>query len=351
MMTDLHTVVIGAGAAGLSVSALLSRKAVAHVLLEQADQAGGLYMGLHPDLQLLSPPAYNALPEMALPHRNGEIGAGQFADYLRGYIQAMQPPLVLSVRVSRIAKKNAGYEVCSEAGQVFTCKNVVVATGMASYPKLLDFPLPEAVEYQAARDWQGVDYYAGKRVLIVGSGISAVELAELLAGTTEVTLAVNRTMATMPLLWLGVNFHYFIRPLEWLPKALLPNLCRGRFRERAVVRHGGDFLHNGQVRLVELMGQKRNTGYTLLKPEELTEFDVVINATGYYYESEFLPGDVARAENGNVLTRSCESLSHPGLFMIGHPCAGGIDSPFLRGIRRDAYRIARRITKQGEKSV
>ncbi len=345
MSTSIQTVVVGAGPAGLAVSTLLSHHSKSHLVLEQSHRAGGLYMSLHSDLNLLSPHMYNALPEMALPSGDGEITAGQFASYLRDYIEEMRPPLLLSAQMSAIVKTRSGFEVRLVNGDVFVCKNVVVATGMSSFPKPLGISLPEAVLLQSAREWKGVDYYSGKRVLIVGSGISAIEIAELLTGSAEVTLAVNRPVSTMPLFWFGVNFHHFIRPLELLPKAWMPHLCRGRFRERSVVRYGPDFLHNGEVRLVE-MGDNMNTSYPALRLDELGQYDVVINATGYYYDTSFLPDNVARAKNGNVLTRSCESLSHPGLFMIGHPCAGGIDSPFLRGIRRDAYRIAGKISTQ-----
>jgi len=73
------------------------------------------------------------------------------------------------------------------------------------------------------------------------------------------------------------------------------------------------------------------------------EVDVIVVATGYRYETPFLPPEVRRAPAGHPIANGCESPDWPGLFFIGAPCARRINSEFLRGIASDAVRVAERI--------
>ena len=74
--------------------------------------------------------------------------------------------------------------------------------------------------------------------------------------------------------------------------------------------------------------------------------DTIINCCGYRYDDSLLPRDIQRNGSGNVTTRRNQSLSHARLFLLGYRCANSIDSGFLRGIRRDAHRIAASIASE-----
>jgi hypothetical protein len=73
---------------------------------------------------------------------------------------------------------------------------------------------------------------------------------------------------------------------------------------------------------------------------------VIVAATGYRYETPFLPAEVVRAPGGHPLTERCESPDWPGLFFVGAPCARKLDSEFLRGIASDAEFVARQIAQR-----
>ncbi len=72
-------------------------------------------------------------------------------------------------------------------------------------------------------------------------------------------------------------------------------------------------------------------------------FDLVVLATGFRFDTPFLPPEVARAPAGHVLAKKGESISWPGLFLVGAPCAAHISSEFLRGVKKDAPLLAGRI--------
>ena len=76
------------------------------------------------------------------------------------------------------------------------------------------------------------------------------------------------------------------------------------------------------------------------------EVDVIVVATGYRYETPFLPTEVRRMPGGHPMTANCESPDWPGLFFVGAPCSRRIDSEFLRGIANDAIFVANRIRRK-----
>jgi hypothetical protein len=74
--------------------------------------------------------------------------------------------------------------------------------------------------------------------------------------------------------------------------------------------------------------------------------DRVIHATGFRFATPFLPPEVRRARAGHVEARHGESVSWPGLFVVGTPCAAHVNSEFLRGIAKDAPQVAERIKER-----
>jgi hypothetical protein len=51
-----------------------------------------------------------------------------------------------------------------------------------------------------------------------------------------------------------------------------------------------------------------------------------------------------------VLARQAESVSWPGLFVVGTPCADRLDSEFLRGMARDAGTVSRKILERSRQA-
>ena len=79
-------------------------------------------------------------------------------------------------------------------------------------------------------------------------------------------------------------------------------------------------------------------------------FAGIVAATGYEFATPFLPAEVARAPAGHVMARQAESVSWPGLFVVGTPCADRLDSEFLRGMARDAATVSRTILKRSRQA-
>lgn len=360
MIAEYQVCVIGAGPAGLAVSSLFvqkmkerkvderqvkKRKKNDHIILEEKSFAGGTYAVAAPEMPLLSPVFFNSLPLIRYRPKGRKNNVKNYLQYLQGYILKIRPEIKFKTRIRKVSLHESGYRLESANGDFYLCDKLVVATGMSGFPKKLKFKIPAKLEVQTGLQWKGSEYYKGKNILIVGSGTSALEMAVLLADKANVFLAAYQPLRVIPLFFGGLNFHWIIRILELLPKQIFPMVCDGRFHEPAINQKIKAVIRSGKVRPVDPDNIKFTGNAIAMGDGRQQPLDILINCTGYTYNTDILPAGVKRHENGNVMTRKNESVSHPGLFLIGHPCSGGIDSKFLRGIYRDAKRIIKQLEK------
>ena len=182
--------------------------------------------------------------------------------------------------------------------------------------------------------------FQGSRVLIVGSGMSAFEIgSQLMDVAGRIDLSVRRYRAPFPTKRLGVELLYLVRPLEWVSQYTYKSMCAWHppANDKSLVA----WIKSGRVRV--LAPPIRIDGHTVgFADETRDDFDVIIWATGYRYETAFLPDSISA--NWKAVKR-CESRSWPNLFFVGFPCVRSSASAFIRGISEDARLIARRVAK------
>ncbi|MFG1650052.1 flavin-containing monooxygenase [Micromonospora sp. NPDC049275] len=232
--------VIGAGAAGLAAVKALRDAAVAVVCFEAADQVGGLWVYGAPDS-----PAYRTL------HLNTSRGRTEFADHpmpadwpdypdhtrVAGYLAdyadrfGLRDDIRLRHTVERVTRKPDGTWTVAATGPdgpvEVTVEAVVVANGHNRVPRLPSPPYPGAstAEQLHSHDYRGPEQLAGKRVLVVGGGNSAMDIAVDASYTAERTLlSLRRGVWVVPKYLLG-------RPSDTLNGALARRLP-WRLRQR-----------------------------------------------------------------------------------------------------------------------
>lgn len=333
--------ILGAGPAGLAMAALLRREDIPFRLVDQGTALGGAYARVHPELELGSPARFLALPLTPVPWPT-HIGAplikmGEFRQYLEDYARTHEIVPEYGKCLTRVdSVGHLSYRVHFQDGETLITQNVVCATGMASFPKRASGPLPRLDRQEMALDYRGSEAYRGERVLVIGSGTSATEIATALAQgpAQEVHVLVKQHFFLLkPKIW-GINIHYFLSIIEAFPPWAFRLYCEGHYRDPAIDYGFSEGVKSGRIRV--------HTSLESARAEE--PFDVGIEAVGYRYDSAYLPQAVERRPDGNVRTRRNESVSHAGIFTLGHPCAGGrSDSKFIRGIRREAPNIVRAI--------
>ena len=203
----VDAVVVGAGQAGLSASHHLLRRGVAHVLLDAGAAPGGAWRERWPTLTMARVNGVHDLPGASLGDappdaRASEVVAGYFARYEREqHLPVVRPVTVTSV--TRAGEAGAGgvgvgragparLVVRARDGRTWAARVVLNATGTWSRPFVPAWPGARsfAGEQLHTADYPGPAPFAGRRVVVVGGGISGVqllvEIAEV-AGTTWVT--------------------------------------------------------------------------------------------------------------------------------------------------------------------
>ena len=199
-MVDLpgatHTVVIGAGQAGLIMSHHLRQAGREHVVLDRRDQLGGGWRDRWDAFQLVTPNFVTGLP--GFPYADGDPDGYMTRDEIAGRVAAyageINAPVVLGTAVARLAfdpVSPARFLVETNRGTV-RAENVVVATGAFQAPRIPPSPFDPAIHQLHAHHYRNEAQLPPGGVLLVGSGQTGVQLAEELheAGRA-VTLSVG----------------------------------------------------------------------------------------------------------------------------------------------------------------
>src|SRR5580704_17895506 len=188
----------------------------------------------------------------------------RFVEYGKWYQRSVIPDLDQR-EVIRVEKDRNGFRIILHDGEVFHCHRVVVAAGIGSFARrpseFENVPSSLASHTSKHRDLR---VFAGKRVLILGSGQSALESAALLheRGAEPEVVARSRTIYWLQG-WASKTLHHrmgrFVRRLLYAPTdvgpagisqllarpdlvARLPRSLQDGLRKRAVRPAGARWL-------------------------------------------------------------------------------------------------------------
>jgi putative flavoprotein involved in K+ transport len=194
---SIHTVVIGAGQAGLIMSRLLRHAGREHIVLDRRPALGGGWLDRWDAFQLVTPNFLTALPDY--PYDDGDpdgyMARDQIAGRIARYAGVVDAPVSLETDVQRVSADPAGgdgFQLDTSRGPV-RARNVIAATGAFHVPRI-----PEAARFGPrvtqlhAHDYRNPDALPPGGVLVIGTGQTGVQLAEeLQAAGRPVTLSVG----------------------------------------------------------------------------------------------------------------------------------------------------------------
>ncbi len=180
--THFSVIIIGGGQAGLSMSWCLKQRGIDHIIFEKK-RMGEAWRSQRWDTFCLVTPNWQCqLPgfNYAGADPDGFMKKDEIVAYLEDYARSFDPPLREGVAVTKMCKTpNGSFEVTTDQG-VFTCNQVVVATGgyqTAGLPRLAE-RLPAALTQLHSSDYRNPDSLPPGDVLVVGSGQSGCQIAE-----------------------------------------------------------------------------------------------------------------------------------------------------------------------------
>ena len=198
MNTDV--VVIGAGQAGLSSAYFLHRAGfepgVGYVVLDANAAPGGAWQHRWPTLRMATVNGIFDLPGMAFdppsPDEEAAVAVPRyFAEFEREFALAVRRP----VTVRAVRRGSNGRLVVESDAETWIARAVINATGTWTRPFLPHYPGRESFRGRQlhAVNYPGPDEFAGKRVVVVGGGITAVQLlGELNAAGASTTWVTRR---------------------------------------------------------------------------------------------------------------------------------------------------------------
>jgi putative flavoprotein involved in K+ transport len=187
--SEVNTVVIGAGQAGLATSRWLSLNGISHVVLERGRVGNSWRTQRWESFCLNTPNAINTLPGDRYrgddPWGFGTLN--ELITYLDDYGRRHDLPILEGIEVTAVHSVDDGFEV-EAGGELRRCRNVVLCSGDQNNPQIpeLAAQLPAGIEQMHAADYRRPDLLPDGAVLVVGGGQSGVQIVEdlLEAGRT-----------------------------------------------------------------------------------------------------------------------------------------------------------------------
>jgi putative flavoprotein involved in K+ transport len=221
-MRDVETVVVGAGQAGLIVSALLSAANREHVVLERRPTLGGGWQDRWDAFRLVSPNWTTSVPGLAYDGADpdGFMRRDELIGHFRRYAAAISSPVSLDTDVTRLAAHAGGrpgaarFQLETSRGTL-AARNVVVAGGPFQTPHIppIATTLDPSIQQLHSHHYRSPADLPPGRVLLIGTGQSGIQLAEELAEAgREVVLAVGRC-GTVPRVYRDRDFFWWLRQL------------------------------------------------------------------------------------------------------------------------------------------
>jgi cation diffusion facilitator CzcD-associated flavoprotein CzcO len=176
----MTVVVIGGGQAGLSAGYHLRRRGLPFVVLDAGAQPGGAWSHRWESLRMATVNGIFDLPGFPKPPLDPqEPSRTAVPRYFAAFEAAHELPILRPVTVKEV--RDAGRELIVEstAGD-FLAEAIINATGTWTNPVRPHYPGQETFRglQLHTRDYGSLDQFAGRRVAVVGGGISAVQQLE-----------------------------------------------------------------------------------------------------------------------------------------------------------------------------
>ncbi|MDQ3804275.1 MAG: NAD(P)-binding domain-containing protein [Acidobacteriota bacterium] len=344
MLTDrsTHLVVIGAGPVGLAVARALAARRIAYEQLEADDDLGGnWYHGVYETAHIISSKRTTEYADFPMPADYPDFpSARQMLDYLRAYAEHfdLRRHIQFNTKVVMCLPLAGGrWEAELASGERRVYKGVVVCNGHHWDKRFPDYPGEFAGELFHSKDYKHPRQLADKRVLVIGGGNSACDVASEAARVgRSCDLSLRRGYWFLPKTIFGVPLPELVpgwTPV-WAQRLTLRALLRivfGKYESYGLPRPdhrifeahptlNSELLHyvkHGRVRPrpdVERFEGRR----VHFKGGGSGEFDVVVCATGFHLSFPFLPPGLVPVRGSNALLYGgCALPEYKNLYVVG----------------------------------
>ncbi len=349
--TEIETVVIGAGQAGLATGYHLQRRGRPFVILDAATRIGDQWRRQWDSLRLYTPARYDGLPGLPFPGDGWHFpGKDEVGDYLESYARTFELPVRLETRVTALEQEDDGFLVTTDRGS-WRCENVVVATGtFGRTPEVPDLArhVDPAVLQLHSSEYRRPGQLRDGPVLVVGASHSGCDIAYELAESRPTILA-GRDCGQIPPRLESPAMHRLFPVLLFAWRHVLTRRTPVGRKEMAGVRHHGgpmlrvkrsDLTDRGVERVTSRVEEVRD-GLPVVDgtPREVA---TIVWATGFRQTFDWIQLPVM-GEDGWPKEMRGVADGVEGLFFCGLCFQYSFSSMLLPGVGRDADLVADRI--------
>lgn len=222
-MKQTDTLIIGASISGLASAASLQTQHIGYIIIEKQDRVAAPWYRHYDRLHLHTSKRLSNLPYKKFGKAIPRYPARQqVIDYLTDYQQAFSIHPVFNTEAISI-KKEAGHWITETTNGLFKSKYLIMATGAYGKPKPIDF---KGIDTFPGKILHSYDYktgkaFTGQKVLVVGFGNSACEIAiDLYEQGATPFMAVRSPVNVVPRDVLGIPVLELSLLLSRLPPAL-----------------------------------------------------------------------------------------------------------------------------------
>jgi putative flavoprotein involved in K+ transport len=313
------------------------------VILDAGPEIGHAWRSRWDSLKLFTPAQYSSLPGMAFPSpRDTYPARDDVARYLQSYASAFGIPVQLNAKVTSLTESDGEYLVAT-AGEGFTARHVVVATGPFQVPFVPPAAgdLDDTVTQIHSAEYRSPDQLPHGHVLVVGGGNSGFQIAEELAATRKVDLAVGRRVPSLPQRLLGKDLFWWLTGVGFMKVSTDSRLGRRLAKRDVLIGSSTRKLRRSGVtlrgRLTKAVGR-----HAIFEDGSEQDVDAIVWATGYRSDFSWIdiPG-LKGAGDRIVHRRGVTDVS--GLFFLGLTWQHTRGSALIGFVNDDATYIASRI--------
>lgn len=345
MESNLDTIVIGGGQAGLASGYHLQKKGVRYLVLESSNQVGGSWSRYYDSLKLFSPAGYSSLPGMQFPGEQSRYPKrDEVVRYLQEYKRKFQLKVETNQLVESVEKGREGFTIRTLTGDTFQTRTIINATGSFNNPFI-----PEIAEQDGFKGltihssvYKNSEPFINQRILVVGRGNSAIQIAVELAEVSQTSLAVLSPIKFVKQKIWGKDLHFWLKLIGfdkfpfWRFGKIAPSSSAvndaGKYKERIIA---------GKPDQQPMFTSFYEDG-VIWPNGTMEQVDTVIYATGYRPQLPYLQAIGALDVEGKPSHKSGIS-EVPGLYYVGMEGQRSFASATLRGVGADAQYVVKKL--------
>tara|TARA_R110001592_G_scaffold69102_3_gene211733 strand:+ start:3581 stop:4558 length:978 start_codon:yes stop_codon:yes gene_type:complete len=202
MKTEFDIVIIGGGPIGIACGLEAKKNNLSYLILEKGPIVNSLFH--YPsNMQFFSSSEKLEIDEIPFISKEAKPKRDEALEYYRRIVTSNKLNIHLFEKVEDVKKVNETFTITSDKN-IYTAKQIVVATGFYDIPNLLNIPgenLDKVVHY-----YDNPHYYSGQKVAVVGASNSAIDAAlECWRKGAEVSLIIRGPEV-------GQRVKYWVRP-------------------------------------------------------------------------------------------------------------------------------------------